>query len=170
MAEVLVQNMRDPSQQITVVVTLRRAIVADVDPMDPKWILEASTNETDEDGDPIEAVKKYLSNNDTLTEDINELITDLCKLVDWNEDEDTEPPEVVGVWPVEGLQGVSVETEIIANIREAPPSSGIDLSSIRLKVKGFDLTDQLDIKGDLRECSIRVTPGTKYKSALKKER
>ena len=170
MAEVMVQNMRDPSQLITIVVTLRKAVIADIDPMDPKWVLEASTRETDEDGDPIEAIKKYLSNHDTLTEDINELITDLCKLVDWNDVVDTDPPELVGTWPTDGLQGVSVETEIIANIREMPPSSGIDLSSIRLKVKGFDLTDQLTITGDLRECSIRVTPGTKYKSALKKER
>lgn len=168
MAEVMVQNMRDPNQQITIVVTIRKAVIADVDPMDPQWILEASTYETDENGDPIPAVKKYLSNYNTLTEDINELITDLCKLVDWNDVIDTEAPEVIGVWPTDGLQGVSVETDIIANIRELPPSSGLDLSSIRLKVKGFDLTDQLVIKGDLRDCSISVTPGTKYKSSLKK--
>lgn len=168
MAEVLVQNMRDPSQQITIIVTLKQAIIPEVDPMDPMWVLEASTNELDEDGDSIDPVRKHLSNHDTLTEDINELITDLCKLVDWNDDVDTEPPKIVGIWPTPGLQGVSVETGITVNLTEEPPSSGIDLSSIRLKVKGFDLTDQLTIKGDLRDCSIKVTPGTKYKSALKK--
>jgi hypothetical protein len=162
--------MRDPSQQITVVVTLKQAIIAQVDPSDPKWILEASTNETDEDGDPIEAVKLYLSNNDTLTEDMNGLITQLCAEVNWSYVEDTEPPKIVGHWPLAGSEGVDVSTDIIINLAEDAPSSGIDLSSIHLKVKGFDLTDQLDIKGDFRSCSVTVTPGTKFKSALKKIR
>jgi hypothetical protein len=160
--------MRDPSQQITIVVTLRQAIIPEVNPMDPKWVLEASTKETDEDGDPIDPVRLYLSNHDTLTEDINDLITELCGYVDWSYVEDTAPPKIVGHWPLAGDQGVEVTTDIIINLTEEPPSSGIDLSSIRLKVKGFDLTDQLSIKGDFRSCSIIVTPGSKFKSALKK--
>jgi hypothetical protein len=168
MAEVLVQNMRDPNQQITVVVTIKQAIVPEASPMDPKWILEASTYELDEDGDPIDPVKMYLSNNDNLTDDINDLITELCKDVNWNYSADTDPPRVVGTWPLDGAQAVEVTTDILINLVEEPPSSGIDLSSIRVKVKGFDLTDQLDIKGDFRSCSVLVTPGTKFKSALKK--
>jgi hypothetical protein len=168
MAEVLVQNMRDPNQQITIVVTLKQAIIPTVDPRDPKWILEASTYETDEDGDPIDPVKMYLSNHDTLTEDINDLITELCKGVDWTYVEDTAPPKVVGYWPLSGAEGVPVTTDILINLTEEPPSSGIDLSSIRVKVKGFDLTDQLDIKGDFRSCSVILIPGTKFKSALKR--
>lgn len=170
MAEVLVQNMRDPSQQITVVVTLKRVIIPEVNPLDIVWVLEASTNEEDEDGDPILPVKKYVSNHDTLTEDINELITELCGYVDWNYVEDTSPPSLVGHWPIAGATEVPVTTDIIINLSEEAPSAGIDLDSIRVKVKGFDLTDQLDIKGDLRACSIKITPGTKYKSALKKPR
>jgi hypothetical protein len=168
MAEVLVQNMRDPNQQITIVVTLRQAIIPEASPMDPKWILEASTKETDEDGDPINPVRMYLSAHDTLTEDINGLITELCKYVDWTEVVDTEPPRVIGHWPLNGAEGIEVTTDILINITEEPPSSGIDLSSICLKVKGFDLTDQLDIKGDLRSCSVTITPGSKFKSAVKR--
>lgn len=168
MAEVLVQNMRDPSQQITVVVTLRQMIIPTVDPRDPKWVLEASTIETDEDGDPIEPVRMYLSNNETLTDDINSLITDLCKKIDWTYEVDTTPPTVVSHWPMRDALDIEVDTEIIINIEETPPSAGIDMDSIMVKVKGFDLTDQLAINGDFRSCSLRITPGTKYKSAIKK--
>jgi len=168
MAEVLIQNMRDPSQQITVVVTLRQMVVPSEDPRDPKWVLEASTTEEDEDGDLIEPARIYLSNHDTLTEDINGLITDLCKKVNWTYVVDTEPPRIVSHWPLSGVLGIGVDTEIIINLEETPPSAGIDLDSIRLKVKGFDLTNQVAIKGDFRSCSLRITPGTKYKSAIKK--
>lgn len=168
MAEVIVQNMRDPSQQVTLVVTMRQAIIPEVSPLDPKWVLEVSSKELDEDGDPIDPARIYLSNHDTLTEDINDLITDFCKKVNWTYVVDTEPPRIVGHWPLAGEEGVEVTTDIIVNLTEDPPSSGIDLSSIRLKVKGFDLTDQLSIKGDLRSCSVIVIPGTKFKSALKK--
>lgn len=167
MAEVIVQNMRDPSQHITVVVTLKQAIIPEVDPMDPKWVLEASTTQTDEDGDPIEPVREYLSSHDTLTEDINSLITELCKKIDWTYVEDEDPPSIVGHWPIRDATGVPVTTDIIINLSEEPPSSGIDLSSIKVKVKGFDLTEQITLKGDFRNCSVRLTPGTKYKSALK---
>jgi hypothetical protein len=168
MAEVLIQNMRDPSQQITAVVTLRQMIIPTVDPSNPMWILEASTIEEDEDGDMIEPVRVYLSNHDTLTEDINGLITQLCKKVNWTYVEDTTPPKIVSHWPMKDATDVSVDTEIIINLEEAPPSAGIDLDSIRVKVKGFDLTNQVTIKGDFRSCSLLLTPGTKYKSALKK--
>jgi len=168
MAEVLIQNMRDPNQQITLVVTLKQAIVSEASPMDPKWVLEASGKELDEDGDPLDPVRMYLSSHDTLTEDINDLITEYCKKVNWTYVADTEPPKIIGHWPLDGAEGVEVITDIIINLTEDPPSSGIDLSSICLKVKGFDLTDQLSIKGDFRSCSVVVTPGTKFKSAIKK--
>jgi hypothetical protein len=168
MAEVLIQNMRDPSQQITLVVTLKQAIIPEASPMDPKWILEASSKELDEDGDPIDPAVMYLSDHDTLTEDINDLITEYCKKVSWTYVVDTEPPKIVGHWPLVGAEGVEVTTDIIINLTEDPPSSGIDLSSVRLKVKGFDLTDQLSIKGDFRSCSVVITPGTKFKSSIKK--
>lgn len=164
MAEVLVQNMRNPEQAITVMVTLKRLIVKDQGP-DVKWVLEASTDELDAEGELIPSSIKYLSNQDTLTEDINELIEELCSKVDWEYLPDTTPPEVVSHWPLSGATGVSVETDILINLTEEVPSAGIDLNSIKVRVKGYDITDQITVTGDIHACSIQFTPGTKYKPA-----
>ena len=167
MAEVLIQNMRNPAQHITVVVTLKQVIIPDVDPSGTQWVLSASTTQTDTAGNLIPPVNKYLSSQTTVTDDVTGLLADLCKLIPWDTVVDTTPPQLVGCWPVPGAMGVDVATELIVNIAEPPPSAGIDLSSIRLYVKGFDLTDQLSITGDIQSCAVTVTPGTKYKSAIK---
>lgn len=167
MAEVIIQNLRYPDQIITAVVTIKREIVYDDDPSKLQWILEASTRAKDANGVRVKPSKLYKSSKETVTKDINDLITDLCKKVDWVHVIDTEPPEVVGQWPLAEEQNVAVDTEIRFTLWEEPPSSGIDLSSIRVKVKGYDLTDRLVINGDMTRCSVSVTPGTKYQSAVK---
>jgi len=166
MAEVIVQNMRNPDQVITVMITLRRMSIATEKTGEVKWVLEASTKERDADGDLIPPAIKYLSNRDTLSADIQDLITELCEEVDWDYEPDYDPPEVISHWPLAGALDVSVETEIIINLAEVAPAAGIDLDSIKVRVKGYDLTDQVTIKGDIHSCSLTLTPGTKYQSAI----
>lgn len=166
MAEVLVQNMRNPDQVITVMVTLRRMSITTEKTGEQKWVLEASTEQRDSNNDLIPPSIRYISDKDTLTEDVQELISDLCQKVDWDYEPDYDPPEIIGHWPLDGAKDVSVDTDIIITLAEIAPSAGIDISSIKVKVKGFDLTSQIDIKGDLHACSLSVTPGSKYQSAV----
>jgi hypothetical protein len=166
MAEVLIQNLRNPSQIIAVVVTLRRMRVAESHTDKLMWLLEASVDETDANGDLILPVRRWISNSTTLTEDVNELITELSEKVDWDYVVDTDPPSVSGHWPGVDEMEVDVTTTIRVNLEEIAPSSGIDLDSIQIFVKGFDLTNQMAVTGDLRSCSVEVTPGTKFMSAV----
>lgn len=166
MAEVLVQNMRNPDEVISVMVTLKQMIIATDGSMDRKWVLEASTNSTDANGDLVYPEVMYLSNRDTLSDDIQDLISNLCAKVGWTYEPDYDPPQIIGHWPLADDDNVPVTTDIVINLAEPPPSAGIDLSSIKLTVKGFDLTDQATIKGDIHSCSIVVTPGTRYQSAV----
>jgi hypothetical protein len=64
---------------------------------------------------------------------------------------------------------VSPDTDISITLTEEIPSSGIDLNSLQIKVKGFDLTDQVIIKGDIHSSTIKITPGTKYMSAINED-
>jgi hypothetical protein len=169
MAEVLIQNMRNPSQVIGIMVTIKRSIVFEEGSGQLLWILEASTEELDIDGNYILPVKKWLTDKTTLTDDINDIINQICEKVVWDYVEDTEPPVVVNHWPIRDAQDVPVDTGITINLAEDIPSSGIDLSSICVKIKGFDLTDQVTIKGDMNTCSITLIPGTKYMSAVNED-
>jgi hypothetical protein len=165
MAEVLVQNMRNPSQTVSIMVTIKRMIIPEEGSGGALWVLEASTNEVNADGDYIAPAKKWLTDKTTLTEDINALIDSICEQIPWEYIEDTEPPKVVTHWPLAGSQAVSPETAITINLEEEIPSSGIDLNSIRVKVKGFDLTDQVTVEGNMNACRVTLVPGTKYMSA-----
>jgi hypothetical protein len=167
MAEVIVQNLRYPTQIITIIVTIKREIVFTDDPSKLQWILEASTKAKDQYGQKVSPSKLYKSYRETLTKDINDLITDLCKKVDWTHIDDHTPPELASRWPYPEEQNIPVNSTIMFNLWEEPPSSGIDFSSIRVKIKGFDLTDKIQITGDMTRCSVSLTPGTKYQSAVK---
>ena len=165
MAEVFVQNLRDPSQQIGVMVTIKRMVVHQTGTGNQMWMIQASTLATDADGNIVKPVYKWTSNRTTFTSDVEDVINQLSAQVDWNYVPDDNPPQVLNTWPMNGDTNVSVDTQIRINISDVAPSSGLDLSSIRVKVKGFDLTDQLDIKGNIGSCVVLLTPGTKYQSA-----
>jgi len=169
MAEVLIQNMRNPNQVVSIMVTIKRTIVSEEGSGGLLWVLEASTNELDTDGNYIQPMKKWLTNKTTLTDDVNELIDSVCAQIPWEYVEDTTPPEVVSHWPLRDARDISPDTIITIGLEEVIPSSGIDLSSITVKVKGFDLTDQVTIKGDRNACSLEVTPGTKFMSAINED-
>jgi hypothetical protein len=169
MAEVFVQNLRDSSQRVGIMVTIKRVVITQEGTGSQMWAIQASTSEVDSEGNSIPPVYKWTSNRTTFTDDVNELIDTLCKQIGWNYTTDTEPPKVVNHWPMRDDTGIPVDSEIVINIGEDLPSSGLDLSSIRVKVKGFDLTDQVTRKGNINTCSIYVTPGTKYQSAVNED-
>jgi len=166
MAEVIIQNLRNLDQIVSVMVTIRKTIIPEHSGGGTMWIIEASTDEPDANGDLIPPVRLWSSSYDTLTEDINSIINELAQKVNWDYEPDYEPPEIKSHWPISGATGISVDTNIRINITEDAPSAGIDLSSIRVRVKGFDLTSQVSIEGDVRSCSVSLTPGSKYQSAI----
>jgi hypothetical protein len=169
MAEILVQNIRNPNQVAALMLTIRRMVMAEAETGHTMWILEASTREVDINGDPINPVKKWLSDQTTLSEDVNDIINELCRAINWEYYPDTEPPQVAGHWPLPDATDVSPDTDISITLTEEIPSSGIDLNSLQIKVKGFDLTDQVIIKGDIHSSTIKITPGTKYMSAINED-
>lgn len=169
MAETFIQNLRDPSQRIGIMVTIKRMVVMQEGTGTQMWVIQASTKELDIDGNPIEPVYKWTSNQTTFEDDVNEVIDILCKKVNWVYYPDDTPPQIISHWPMVGDTGIPVDSEIAINIGEELPSSGLDLGSIKVKVKGFDLTDQVTIKGNINSCSVYVTPGTKYQSAVNED-
>ena len=169
MAEVFVQNLRDPSQQIGIMVTIKRMVVTQTGTGRQMWMIQASTLAVDANGEMVKPVYKWTSNQTTFTSDVEDLINQICSQVEWNYVPDDSPPQVLNTWPVSGDTGVPVDTQIRINISDVAPSSGLDLSSIKVKVKGFDLTDQLDIRGNISSCMILLTPVTKYQSAVNED-
>jgi hypothetical protein len=169
MAEVFVQNLRDPAQKIGIMVTIKRIVVMQEGTGTQMWAIQASTKELDVDGNPIAPVYRWASNQTTFSDDVNAIIDELCKKVNWTYEPDITPPEITSHWPMQNDTGIPVDSEIVINIGEQFPSSGLDLSSIVVKVKGFDLTDQVAIKGNIGSCSVYLTPGTKYQSAVNED-
>jgi hypothetical protein len=169
MAETFIQNMRDPSERIGIMVTIKRMVVRQDQTGRQMWMIQASTLATDADGVQIQPVYKWTSNQTTFSDDIQDLIDQINVQVAWNNEPDTTPPEILNTWPLDGATGIPVDTEIRVNIADLAPSSGLDISSIKVKVKGFDLTEHLTINSNINTCSIYLTPGTKYQSAVNED-
>jgi hypothetical protein len=166
MADIFIQNLRNPDQTITATVTIRRLINQDTTLGHGVWALQITTSQLTTDGSLIPPVIREVISYDDLTSVIGDMINEMSAQVPWDYLADSEPPIIGKHFPTDNDTNVSVETSIQIWISENIPSAGLDLSSIRVKVKGFDLTNQLLVEGDLKSCVVTVTPGTKYQSAV----
>ena len=160
MAELLIKNSLNPSQLISVRISLRQVIIEgiylenlpeDVWAGDPMWILEAATSAYDCDGNLIQSMWTYLRSFDTLDEEVTNLINRISEKVCWTEQEDTKPPCLISISPADGSTNVSPDATITMTVSDELPSAGINPDSFKVIVKGYDLTHLINITGGPQE-------------------
>jgi hypothetical protein len=170
MADFLIRNPLDVTQVFTVSVTLKQLKVTTDDPSlegQPVWVLEAATLAKDCDGNTLAPVRAHVSNYSTINAEINNLVNELSKNMCWESVTDTYPPKVTSHYPTSNQQNVPLNVTININLKdyldEEFASSGIDKSSIKFYVKGFDLTSKIYdlIEGNPWNYSFSFKPGTK---------
>lgn len=175
MAELLIKSSLNPDYVVSVRITLRQMVIADIyleDVLtelwegDLMWVLEASTAARDCSGDIIEPMRAYLRSFTTIDEEINGLIDRLSEIICWDNINDDVPPRILSTYPENGAVGVSPDTVITISLRDELPSNGIDPTSFQVFVKGYDLTSLVDIEGGPFEYTLTLQPGTMWESAL----
>jgi hypothetical protein len=175
MAELLIKSSLNPSQLVSVRVSLRQVILEgiyredqpeEVWSGDPMWILEVATSAFDCDGRAIQPIWSYLRSFTTIDEEITNLVNQVAERVCWAELEDTEPPRIIDMSPAEGATNVAPDTTISITIKDEFPSAGINPDTFKVIVKGYDLTHLVSITGGPFEYVLSLTPGTEWQSAV----
>ena len=161
MADIYVINSLNLNKSVKFNLGLRYFVVKDDRDGDQKWVLEIGTTHSGSDG--ITPLVKKIHN--ISAEDFNEVLEDalseLCSEIDWSPFiKDGEPPYLVSVSPTGG--NTPIGSNVYLKIKEELPSSGIDLSNIKIMLNNgtvdFDITGEIEVTGDPYDYDIRWSP------------
>jgi len=160
MAEFYVSNSLNSEKAVKFNITLRYFVTTQ-SKGDHKWVLEIGTTYSGADGNSISAKKVLLIDVEDFDAIIEDSVASLCSGIDWTPlAMDGESPYVYECIPISS--GVSIGSNISFTLNDLLPSSGIDLSAVKVTLNNsmtdFDITGDIQIEGDPYEYTIRWNP------------
>ena len=166
MTVIYLRNSLDPERKV-VPVTVSMDLVVDKQYHDGEhyWIIQFSTAAKDIYGQPIPAkvISVLPEEIDNIEETVQEGLSYIGSKVDWGTlDEDTINPYVSSYYPLNGSENVPIASNVSLTLRDEVPTSGIDPSSIKIKVNGIDITDKLKITNWFGKTKILWIPHRHY--------
>ena len=156
MAEFYVKNNLSPGKAIKCTVAFRQIINKDEEG-EPVWVVEIGTLAQHKEGGPIPPVFIHYTDALNLDEAIRDATEVISSQVDWSPLlEDLRSPFVKRYSPMEKI--VDIHSNVSVDIKDVAPSAGIDSNSIRMTVNGFDVTDELELRGNPFNYSVLWRP------------
>lgn len=129
------------------------------------WVLRLQTNANGLGGNPIppEYVRILQSMDpNSVTEEVKKAVSEIAAQVDWEDlEDDTRPPYVIELLPGIDDENVSIFANVFAHIRDAFPTTGIDPSTIKMRVNGIDVTNEVRVTGIDNEYKLLWVPPRK---------
>ncbi len=127
---------------------------------DGSWILIAETNELDVNGNRIAAEFVNLVTTGTVHLEIEAALGRIGSQVDWGPlKADTKPPKLIELTPsLDSTTNVPITSNIVARLQEPLPSAGIDLSTVSATLNGFDITPDLELRGNIFDLTLIFRP------------
>ncbi len=127
---------------------------------DGSWILIAATTEPDINGDPIDPEFVNVVTTGTVHLEIEAALGRIGNQIDWGViSPDTRPPHLVEITPaLDQTTDVSIFSNIIIRLQDAVPAAGIDLSTLKVKVNNFDVTSDLELRGNIFDLTAIYRP------------
>jgi hypothetical protein len=153
MAHFYVRNSLNYDQTVKINISFVRGYDINANDGDPRWFLELGTKQTSANGTPI--APQYV-NNVTDVIKLNELVADavakIAAQIDWEPlVHDDSAPYIEDIIPAMIDSGVPIESNLDITIKDDMPSSGLDLSDVKITMTTrdyvFDITDECDIEG-----------------------
>lgn len=158
MADFLLRNSLNPSKVIKCTITFRQLMNKGEDG-ELVWLVEIGTVETTASGTSIAPVFVHYTSAINLDDAIKEATETIAQQVDWTPlDSDKRPPFVSYNSPENGNQSVSIYSNLVIDVKDLIPTSGIDLSSVEVLINGMDVTSEVEVSGDPFEYRIIWSP------------
>ena len=148
MAEYILRNSLNPDRVVKCSITFRKITNKDKR-AEPVWLVQISTTEPHKDGGDIAPVFIHLASLANLDLEINEATERIASQVDWGIlKEDTRSTIISIVEPCDNLESVSIYSNVVFDVEDLLPTSGIDVNSIEVLVNGMDVTNEIEVSGD----------------------
>lgn len=162
---VLLKDAKNPNGRLVIPVSVNVRQVDDSNTNDGEviYVLEFRCGAVDHNGDRIQDVIIDDVSADDVKDQIENGLSIIGSQVPWpNQQEDDYAPRVIEVYPKDDSQDVPINSHIFGTLRDYFPTSGIDPSTIRLRVNGIDVTNEARITGEETEFKFRWVPTIKY--------
>jgi len=161
MAELYVVNSLNLTKSVKFNIGLRYFVVKGDADGDHKWVLEVGTTHSGSDGTTPIAKKVHNISAEDFDEVLEDALSELCSRIDWSPFvADGEPPYLVSVTPTG--DDISIGSNVYLKIKEELPSSGIDLSNIKVVLNNgtvdFDISNEIVVSGDPYDYDLRWSP------------
>ncbi len=127
---------------------------------DGSWILIADTNELDVNGNRITTEFVNLVTTGTVHLEIEAALGRIGSQVNWGTlKADTKPPKLIELTPPLDLTtNVPIISNIVARLEEPLPAAGIDLATVSATLNGFDITGDLELRGNIFDLTMTYRP------------
>ena len=127
---------------------------------DGSWILIAETNELDSGGIRIPTEFVNLVSTGTVHLEIEAALGRIGSQVDWGTlKADTKPPKLIEITPpLDQTTDVPITSNIVVRLEEPLPAAGIDLSTVSATLNGFDITGDLELRGNIFDLTMIYRP------------
>jgi len=124
------------------------------------WLLVAATTELDAAGNKIAPEFVNLVTTGTVHLEIEAALGRIGSQVDWGTIlPDTKPPRLLEITPpLTQTTNVSIGTDIVVRLEEPLPSAGVDLSTVSATLNGFDITPDLELRGNIFDLTMIYRP------------
>ncbi len=148
MAEYILRNSLNPDRVVKCSITFRKLTNKDGEG-EPVWLIQIATDEPHKDGGDITPVFIHLATLNNVDSEINEATEKIASQVDWGVlKEDTRAPIVSIVEPVGYMGNVDIMSNVVFDVEDLLPATGVDMDSIKVLINGMDVTGEVDITGD----------------------
>jgi len=160
MSELFVRHSLNSKKSVKIFVSFRY-FVDKASGGDHIWTLELGTLELDLNGKRINPIRINNINVTSLDDLLSESIALIAAQVDWSPfEEDIRCPIITSIRPLGN--NVPIGYNVVIKINDALPTSGIDLSELKILLDNgdtkFDITSEFKIIGDLYEYILEWVP------------
>ncbi len=127
---------------------------------DQSWILIAQTTSLDTVGNRIDPEIINLVSTGTVHLELEAAFGRIGSQIDWGTlQSDTRAPRLLEITPpLDQTTNVSILSNIIFRLQESLPAAGIDLSTLNVKLNDFDITGDVELRGNIFDLTVVYRP------------
>jgi len=133
------------------------------------WKIFIYTSGLDTQGDQVgPIVADVTGGTETVDSFIEETMADLCSLIDWSQqgqvalEIDRNSPIITEQYPAVGQSNVNISSPVVVRVIDPLPGVGIDMSTVTMKIDGFDITP--NVAGNKFDYTFSFSPKPRYNS------
>jgi len=124
---------------------------------DNKYVFKIHTRSNDVDGNIIDPLFVFKTSVNGFLEALPKAVASLCDKINWGVTYSDNDSPYVKYYAPSG-DDVSLFSSVIVDLEDIFPSSGIDVSSIKMKVNGFDVSSDLIIDDNFNKVRVSWSP------------